>query len=201
MESPSYQGEARILVRSVPLRSLLRTFLAISLRSWGGGTATIYNMHRDLVQRGWITSAQFTLDFGLSRLVPGINLLATSVMLGYRLHGVLGSGVCLMGLMLPASLVTLALTMGFAELTSNPIGGAVVRGVVPVTAALTFALAYETAVGIIPRGEWRASALMGCYAIASFVLVTAFQVSVALVIVAGVLAGALFFAPPREAAP
>jgi chromate transporter len=190
-----------VLVRHVPVRSLLWAFTLTSLKSWGGGTATIFVMHRELVRRGWISSAQFTLDFGLSRLVPGINLLAVAVILGYRLNGALGSIVSLLGLMLPASLVTLALTLGFAELTANPMGGAVVRGAVPVTAALTFALAYENGREIVPWGEWRVAILMACCTSASFVLVAVFHLSVALVIIAGILVGALLFGPPERNQP
>src|SRR5687768_18491159 len=100
-------------------------------------------MLQQLVKRGWITQAQFTLDFGLSRLVPGINLLAVAVMLGYRLGGLPGSLAAMTGLMAPPTAITIALTVGFVELTANAIGASVVRGMVPVTAALTFALAYE----------------------------------------------------------
>lgn len=192
------QGEAGVLVSHVPAWALLWSFAKISAQSWGGGTATIFIMNRELVRRGWINSAQFALDFGLSRLVPGINLLAVAVILGYRLNGLVGSLCALGGLMLPASLVTILLTIGFAELTGNPIGAAVIRGVVPVTAALTFALALEQALEIMPWREVRTAFLMIAYGATSFVLVAALHVSVALVIVAGIVIGALLFAPPEE---
>lgn len=192
---PSPPGEAGILVDHVPASSLFWAFLKISARSWGGGSATIYIMHRDLVRRGWINSAQFALDFGLSRLVPGINLLATAVILGYRLNGPLGAITAVLGLMLPASLVTLGLTAVFAGLTANPIGGAVVRGAVPVTASLTFALAYDNAREITPWRERRTAILMAVWALVSFLLVAGLHVSVALVIVAGIIVGALLFSP------
>lgn len=201
MNGPGRPGEGGLLVQHVPAASLLWAFLAISIRSWGGGTATIYIMHQQLVRRGWITSAQFTLDFGLSRLVPGINLLAVAVMLGYRLNGVLGSIASLIGLMLPASLVTLAITIGFAELTANPIGGTVVRGAVAVTAALTFALAYETGLDIVPWRDKRVTILMACYAVVSFSLVTLLHVSVAIIIVTGMVLGAVLFAPASRQTP
>src|SRR5205085_6185144 len=55
----------------------------------------------------------------------------------------------------PFSLITLALTIGFVNVTSNPFGGAAVQGAVAVTAALTFALAIETAQSWVRSEERR----------------------------------------------
>ena len=75
-----------MLNRLRPLWQLFLAFARISVQGWGGGSGTIYTMNRELVRRGWITSAQFGLDFGLSRIPPGINLIALAVILGYRLN-------------------------------------------------------------------------------------------------------------------
>src|SRR5437588_713638 len=83
----------------------LLAVMKVSARAWGGGVSTIYMMDEELVRRGWITHAQFALDFGLARLVPGINLLAMAVIFGYRLNGPLGSIVAPVGLMVPASAI------------------------------------------------------------------------------------------------
>jgi len=189
------QGEVGVLVHNVPLRSLLFVFMKISAQAWGGGSSTVYMMNHELVQRGWITQAQFALDFGLARLVPGINLLAMAVMTGYRLNGWIGSIVASIGLMVPASVITVGLTVGFTEFTSNAIGNSVVRGVVPVTAALTYAFALQSAREVIPWRERRVMLLMLLYMCVCFVLVTAFQVSVAWLIIAGGVCGGIFFRP------
>lgn len=198
MNEAEHQGEAGVLARDIPALQLFWAFLVIGARSWGGGSGTIYTMLQQLVKRRWITQAQFTLDFGLSRLVPGINLLATAVILGYRLGGPLGSFSAMAGLMVPPTIITVGLTMGFVELTTNPIGAAVVRGMVPVTAALTFALAYEQGAAIVPWQEIRTCVLMAAYALLSFVLLAIYQVQVALIIVVGILLGAVFLGPPKK---
>ena len=192
-----HPGEIGVLVHHVPLWQLFLAFAKISVRGWGGGSGTIYTMQHELVGRGWITSAQFGLDFGISRIPPGINLTALAVILGYRLNGPLGSIVSGLAFVVPFSLVTLVLTVGFVNVTSNPVGGAAVEGAVAVTAALTFALAIETAQSWVPWRERRVAALMGCYVVASFVLVALLHVSVVFVILGGGVAGALFFRPPE----
>jgi chromate transporter len=192
---PSNPGEIGVLAHNVPLRDLLLAFLSISVRSWGGGSGTTYTMHQELTRRGWITSGQFALDFGLARIIPGINLIALAVMTGYRMNGLIGAVVCTVGFMLPASIITIFLTVGFAHLTSYPAGEAVVKGVVPVTAALTFALAIENAMGVLPRGERRVLVLMVLYMVGSFVAAAIFHLSVVFIILGGAVLGALFFRP------
>jgi len=197
MDEPRHAGEIGVLVHHVPLWRLFWAFATISARGWGGGSGTIYTMNHELVRRGWITSAQFGLDFGLSRIPPGINLIALAVILGYRLNGLLGSIVSGIAFVVPFSLITLLLTIGFVQVTSNPIGGAAVQGAVAVTAALTFALAFETAQSWMPWRERRVALLMSSYIVASFVLVAVIHVSVVFVIVGGAICGALLFRPPE----
>jgi chromate transporter len=191
----SHPGEIGVLAHNVPLRDLLIAFLKISVTSWGGGSGTTFTMHRELTQRGWITSGQFALDFGLARLVPGINLIALAIMTGYRMNGWPGAIVSTVGFMLPASIITVILTVGFAHLVEYPAGQALVKGIVPVTAALTYALAYDNAVGVLPRREPRVLALMGVYMVGSFIASAVFHVSVVFIIVAGAVLGAFFFKP------
>jgi len=195
-----HPGEIGVLAHHVPLPRLALAFATISIRGWGGGSGTIYTMQNELVRRGWITSAQFGLDFGISRIPPGINLIALAVILGYRLNGPLGSVVSGIAFTLPFSLVTLVLTIGFVNVTSNPIGGAAVQGAVAVTAALTFALAFETAQSWVPWRERRIATLMSLGIAASVVLVAVFHVSVVFVIVGGAIVGAALFRPPEGGA-
>jgi len=199
-ESANRPGEIGVLAHDVPLWDLFVAFLKISVRSWGGGSGTTYTMHQELTRRGWITSGQFALDFGLARLAPGINLIALAIMTGYRLNGLLASIVCALGFMLPASVITIVLTVGFAQFTSYPEGNAVVKGVVPVTAALTYALAYENATGVLPRGERRIFALMALYMLGSFIASAIFHLSVVFIILAGAVLGACFFRPSESRA-
>jgi chromate transporter len=201
VSSPEQPGETGVLVHDLPPWPLFWAFTLIGVRSWGGGTSTIFVMVQQLVKRGWITQAQFALDFGLSRLAPGINLLAVAVMLGYRLGGLVGAFAALSGLMLAPTIITIILTASFLELTSNPIGASVVKGVVPVTAALTFALAVEQAGAIMPWREVRTAILMALYGGLSFVLVAFYHAPVALVILAGIILGAVLFSPPADRKP
>ena len=178
---------------------LFLVFSKISAKAWGGGSGTTYTMHQELVRRGYSTSAQYALDLGLARLIPGINLLAVAVMVGYRCCGFLGSLASITGLLLPASLITLVLTAGFVEFTSHPLGTAVVKGVVPVTAALTYAMAVENASQSVPWQERRIVILMGVYSALAFTASAVFHLSVVFPIIGGAFYGALLLRPSERA--
>ena len=197
-DSATRPGEIGILAHDVPLWSLFLTFSKISMRSWGGGAGTNYTMHQELTRRRWISSGQYALDFGLARLVPGINLIALAIMTGYRLSGMGGAIVSCIGFMVPASIITILLTIGFAQFMAYPAGNAVVKGVIPVTAALTYALAIENGAGVLPLKERRVAALMICYMVGAFVASAVFHVSVVFIILAGAVIGACFFGPSQR---
>jgi chromate transporter len=200
MAGRAYAGEIGVLAHNVPVWQIFMAFARISVTGWGGGTGTIYTMHHELVRRGWITSGQFGLDFGLSRIVPGINLSALAVIIGYRLNGIWGSVAATLGFHLPFSLITMVLTIGFVGVTTNPFGDSAVKGAVAVTAGLTFALALETAQSWLPWRERVPAVLMAICIVVSFVLVAFAQVNVAIVIVGSAIIGALLFRPSETAA-
>jgi chromate transporter len=198
-DSPRSQpGRSGVLVGRIPLGQIFAAFLWISVRSWGGGAATTFIMHQELVRRGWLTSTQFFLDFGLCRIVPGINLLAMAVVVGYRLSGLPGALVGIGGLMLPASIITLILTIGFVVLTTQSVGEAAVKGAVAVTAAMTFALALENAQVAWPGRNLRILAPMTLFTIACFLAVVVLHLSAALAIILGGVFGAVFLRPAED---
>jgi chromate transporter len=182
-----------VLVQDASVWRIFAVFAWISARAWGGGSATTFIMHRELVKQGWLTSAQFFLDFGLCRIVPGINLLAMAVVVGYRLKGLAGALMGICGLMLPASIITLILTVGFIVLTAEPVGEAAVKGAVAVTAAMTYALALENAQAAWPENNnLRLLVPMATFSVACFLAVVVFHVSAAVIIILGGFFGAFF---------
>jgi chromate transporter len=69
---------------SPPLRSLAAVFLQHGNMTFGGGSATITTLHREIVAKhAWVTQPQFDLSYALSRLTPGTSLLAFSTAIGF----------------------------------------------------------------------------------------------------------------------
>jgi chromate transporter len=148
--SPSDREPA---VPSLSLAQLALVFARIGSLSWGGGGATLALMHSELCgRRAVVSDAEFQLLFGLSRLVPGMNLLALTVLLGHRAHGLRGALAALAGLTLPSfSLIVLGCLV-FAAGRAGPLLGGVIRGLGPAAAALLIHTGWQLSRGTL-RGE------------------------------------------------
>jgi chromate transporter len=83
--------------------ALALIFAKIGCLSWGGGGAT-FAMIRDefCVRKRRLSEEEFQLFFGLSRVVPGMNLLSLTVLIGHRFHGITGAFLALAGLSIPS---------------------------------------------------------------------------------------------------
>src|SRR3569833_1063973 len=88
---------------SLSLVRLFRVFFQIGCLSWGGGGATLAMMHDAFCVRRQVTSEEeFQVLFGLSRIVPGMNLGSLTILLGYHCHGWIGALAALVGLTAPS---------------------------------------------------------------------------------------------------
>jgi chromate transporter len=86
----------------------------LSLLCVGGAITTAPDMHRFLVQeQGWLTDPQFSASIAIAQAAPGPNVLFTALMgwnVGLNAGGLptafLGLAICLVGIMLPSSILT-----------------------------------------------------------------------------------------------
>lgn len=137
----------------VPLTDLARAWIAVGTQSIGGASSTIYLMRSRLVERtGWLTRREFMESYSLSQLSPGIHLIALAALLGHRLAGVRGVLVSVGGMMVPAAIITVALSAVLAGITDHPLTRAALAGVGPVTAGMTAGLAVISARSTVRRG-------------------------------------------------
>jgi chromate transporter len=116
--------------------SLFAHFLAMSMLAIGGAVATAPDIHRYVVlERGWISDAQFSASIALAQAAPGPNLLFVPV-IGYAVAGLGGAMVALVGILIPSTTVALAATRwGFKRREQRGVR-AFVAGLAPVTIGL-----------------------------------------------------------------
>ncbi|GAB3190643.1 chromate transporter [Hydrogenophaga aquatica] len=125
-------------------------FGALSLLAVGGGISVVPDMHRYLVvQQGWLTNQQFTSSVALAQIAPGPNVLFVALMgwnVGINAGGIylgaLGAALCLLGIVIPSSLLTLVATR-WAQKNRNRAGvRAFKAGLTPLVVALLAATAW-----------------------------------------------------------
>ena len=115
-------------------RDQLVVWFTIGTQSVGGGSATLYLMRRVLIeQRRWVRAADFLEDWTLSRLSPGVTLIALTALLGRRIGGRSGVALALGGMLGPAAVITALLTAFFGVVATQPFVIGALDGMGPAT--------------------------------------------------------------------
>lgn len=169
----------------------LRVWTSIGTQSIGGGPATLYLMRRILIGRkNWLTERQFFEDWTLAKLSPGVTLIALTALLGKRVGGRRGVALALGGLLVPAGLITVALTGAISQVEGQPAVKAALSGMGPVTVGMMLGLTTVLARSAVRHGPTAVFdlALMGLAMGAGLVS----SASPVVVILAGALIGSVF---------
>jgi chromate transporter len=125
---------------------LLRVWFTLGVQSFGGGTATLLLMRRAVVERyRWIAEEDFTRSWGVSQIAPGINLLALTILVGWRVGQGRGVMLALLGLLAPSVTITVLLTALYRRIQGFEAVQAAVNGIIPGTVGLGLLLALQLA--------------------------------------------------------
>lgn len=136
-------------------RAYLLAWLRIGAFSFGGGAATLFLLRREFVQRHrWLTGDEYNEAFALSKLTPGTNIIAQSILMGRMMAGTRGVLLALVGLLGPAVLITTLLAAFVGSVQGNRIADAMLAGIVPATGGMLFAIVVQMGHGQI-NGGWR----------------------------------------------
>ncbi len=143
-------------------------FLALSLLSIGGAMSTAPEMHRYLVgERGWLADSEFTTAIALAQAAPGPNVLFVPV-LGYQVAGLTGAAAALVGILLPSTLLSLAVSRWGTKRRETPAVRAFTAGLAPMTIALLMTAGWLLALPFLRDADhrWSALALIGVTVVA-----------------------------------
>jgi chromate transporter len=92
------------------LGGLAKTFALISVIAVGGATATVPEIHRQVVDTlHWMDSATFANILAVSQIAPGPNVMIVG-MIGWQVAGLAGLAVAMLAMLLPSC--TLAFVAG-----------------------------------------------------------------------------------------
>jgi chromate transporter len=121
---------------------LIGIWLALGIQSFGGGTATLFLIRRAVVeQQQWLSDEEFTHAWSLCFVVPGINLLCLTVLVGHRVAGIAGALTALVGLLLPSVSITIVMTALYGRFQHVAVVQAALEGIIPATVGLGLMLA------------------------------------------------------------
>lgn len=133
--NPAAPEEARARPR---LATIADVFVRYANFTFGGGSATVAVLHRELLEkRGLVSQDNFALCFALARLTPGTNLLAFCTGIGWLLRRWTGAIVALLASSIPCAVMVIAATALFSEGQGNPWAQAAIQGAVAAAVAVT----------------------------------------------------------------
>lgn len=171
-------------------------FATMSLLSVGGGMSVVPGMHRFLVdEHGWLTEAQFASSIALGQIAPGPNVLFVSLMgwnVGLNAGGLhlalFGALLCLVGMILPSSMLTLVATRWAHRYQRHPGLRAFKQGMTPLVVALLIATAWLL---ITPGVRAQASWQYWLFGLAALLVLWKTRLHLLLLLLAGAVFGAM----------
>ena len=157
------QGKDPFAVGPVSPWRLFRIWAVIGAQSFGGGSATLFLIRRETVERHrWLTDDDFSQYWGICQIAPGINILGLVSLIGWRIAGAPGAPLSVCGLLLPSAGITVGLTSIYASVREVPVVRAAIAGVVPATVGLGLLLAFTMVRPLLKsaRSDGRASTVV-----------------------------------------
>lgn len=152
-----------------PRYALFLGFLKIGLLGFGGVAAWAYRVI--VLERRWLSDAEYAALLGTSQVLPGANTLNAAVMIGDRFRGPSGAVVAVLGLMTMPLAIVVAIGTVFEQIRAVPDVRAAIDGVAMAAAGVVVGMALRMARRL--RLDWAAVLFGG----AIFVAVGIFQVS------------------------
>lgn len=116
---------------------LFKVFFRIGAFTIGGGLAMLPVVEREVVDRKrWITKEEFTDILAVTQTLPGVIAVNMAVAVGYRIQGLKGSLVSVLGAVLAPFFSILMIAMFFRAFRENEVVERVFMGMRPVVVAL-----------------------------------------------------------------
>ena len=142
------------MCKTVGYSSLFYSFFKIGTFTIGGGYAMIPMMEDIIVnKRQWLGKEEFMDVMSISQAMPGVFAVNMATNIGYKLKGVRGSVVAVLGNILVPVLIILLLAACFRHFRENQVVEAIFKGLRPAVVALIAAPVFGMAK--TARISWR----------------------------------------------
>jgi len=133
---------------------LFWAFLKVGFLSLGGGYVFYPLLKEEVVHNyGWLTVEEFTEVTGITQFVPGAISIKFASYVGYRVGGIVGVAVAILGVILPPVIIIILLASFLSKYQHYPIFDSALKGVKFATLGLILFFAYQLASSISPEGK------------------------------------------------
>lgn len=164
--------------------ALFIAFSKVGILGFGGGHSMIPLIQVEAVDNyRWLTIEEFTDALAMANSLPGPITTKMSLLVGYKVAGMAGGGISLVGLLAPSSILMIALGALYLRFKDLPAVKGSLIGIRPVVVALLFMVIYD----IFPSSitSWHTALI----AVISFCVIVFLNVHPALLIAGAALIG------------
>ena len=168
-------------------RTLFLSTLQLSACTFGGGFVIIPLMRRKFVEQlNWIDEQEMLDLTAIAQSAPGAIAVNASILVGYRVAGIPGAALTVLGAILPPLVIISVISLFYAAFRDNPIVNMAMKGMLAGVAAVILDVVYTMARSIFKLRR----ALPVLVLLCSFVAVRFLNVNILIIILACGLIGA-----------
>jgi len=173
------------------LNFLIKLFLStftLSAFTFGGGYVIVPLMRKKFVEQyNWIEEQEMLDMIAIAQSSPGAIAVNTSIIVGYRLAGIPGALITVLGTVTPPLIIITIISLFYAAFRDNRIVNLVLKGMQAGVAAVITSVVISMSAAIIKQKR----ALPLVVMVSVFVAAAYFKVNVALLILLCAMVGAL----------
>lgn len=130
--------------------TLFRSTFFLSMFTFGGGYVIVPLMEKKFVNElGWIDEDEMLNLIAIGQSAPGPIAVNTSILIGYRMAGVTGAMITVLGTILPPLLIMTILAYVYMAVRDNAIVNNVLLGMQAGIAAIIVNVVYNMAIRIV----------------------------------------------------
>ena len=173
--------------RKVLMKLFSSTFMLSSF-TFGGGYVIVPLMKEKFVEDlGWLEEKEMLNMVAIAQSAPGPIVVNTSIILGYKIAGLAGAIVTLLGTILPPLIIMSVVSYFYQVYRDNPLVKAVLKGMQAGVAAIIINVVLNMGQNVIKEKSFLSIAIMVGAFLATFV----FDINVVYIILVCGLLGAL----------
>ena len=170
------------------LLTLFLSTMRISAFTFGGGYVIVPLMRKHFVEElAWIDEEEMLDLIAIAQSSPGPIAINASIIIGYRMHGVIGALVTMFGTILPPFLIIVLVSMVYKEIRDNSYVNAIMQGMQAGVAVLIVNAVISMGKTALKRNRIFSLILM----LGVFIAIFCFKVSVVWILLISGLAGFL----------
>ncbi|GEQ32822.1 chromate transporter [Marinilactibacillus psychrotolerans] len=133
-------------------KTLFKSTFFLSMFTFGGGYVIVPLMEKKFVNElKWITEDEMLDLIALGQSSPGPIAVNTSILVGYRMAGILGALVTVLGTIIPPLVIMSLLAYVYRAVSTNPIVNNMLLGMQAGVAAIIVNVVYNMASRIIKQ--------------------------------------------------